>query len=169
MSYSHLDVTSLRDHLSGSAKHAAKILAKNSPGLVHSGALDRIAQLVGMRRWSVFVGHLMADDAESVLGFAERLQPEFRRLGLPEFIDAADLMRQWVLGRYTPLQDFAFYDSESANGYAWPEEELIPALYEYFHKVFPDATIEMVGAELEAKSGPWGIEDYGRTDADEDE
>ncbi len=73
-------------------------------------------------------------------------------------------MRAWVKSNFSPLIDFALYDNESPNGYAWPDVELSEELHDEFHGTYPDELIERVASELEEANGPWGREDYGNDD-----
>ena len=70
-------------------------------------------------------------------------------------------MENWVRKNYSRLVDFAFFDRESENGYAWPSVELNEELQEEFSDQYPYELIEEVAIDLEMNNGPWGIENYG--------
>lgn len=77
---------------------------------------------------------------------------------------ARDEMCEWVRSRFTRLIEFAYYDSESENGYSWPDVDINMELQEEFDQQFPSNLIEEVASYLECE-GPWGEEDYGFEDA----
>jgi len=167
MSYASIDVASLRNYLEDTSKRAAKRLKKASPSLTHSACLDQIAAHASRDNWSLLAKHLGTAEPDSLLRIAAKLCPEFRRMNLPDHRDGEQLMRAWVLGKFTPLHDFAYFDSEAENGYAWPEVELAAELYDEFSGIYPDDMLEKVAVDLERDGGPWGLEDYERTEEDD--
>ena len=81
--------------------------------------------------------------------------------------EGRETMRDWVRERYTPLIDFALYDSESPNGFAWPDVDLGEVLRDNFSGEYPDDLIASVAYDLEANQGPWGEEDNDGPDDDD--
>lgn len=73
---------------------------------------------------------------------------------------ARQAMEAWFRGKYTPLIDFAFYDPESENGFAWDDVDPHAELREEFEGKYPIELIKQVADGL-LDEGPWGIEDYG--------
>lgn len=167
MSYTNVEINPLRRYLIGTAKWAAKRMRQDSPPSTHSVRLDRIAVLAGRPNWSVLARHIDRADGDELARIARKLCPRFRSWGFADFDGAEDLMRDWATRTFTPLIDFAYYDKESGNGYAWPSVELADELYGEFAEICSDELIESVARTLEASNGPWGIEDYGRTAADD--
>ena len=167
MSHDRSDLDSLRLYLTNSAKKAAKQRKKASSSLSHSACLDQIAAITGRANWSLLAKHIDGAEFSQLISISKKLSPQFRAIGIPDFEGGESLMRDWVISVFTPLQDFAFYDSETENGYAWPSVELKFELYIRYGDIFPETTIERVALDLEMSGGPWGLEDYGRTEQDE--
>jgi hypothetical protein len=168
MSYVNVQIDPLRSYLILSAKRAAKTLGKASPLRSHSSCLDQIASFTGRSNWSLLAKHIAGADGDLLVRIAHKLCPQFRLLGIPDFEGAEELMREWVVRTFTPLIDFAYYDKESANGYAWPDVELAHELYGEFGGICGDELIEAVASDLELSHGPWGLEDYGAPDEDDE-
>lgn len=145
-------------------KQAAKMgnKAQSQKGL--SELQDLIAVTFGYGNWSMLHKNLasMTDAQFEALKLKmvlhSKLGPFLQTI--PSVFDAKAArleMRDWVRGRYTPLIDFAYYDKESSNGFAWPDVDLHDELRDQFDGTFPEDLIASVAGELE-ENGPWGIE-----------
>lgn len=127
---------------------------------------DGVASALGYKNWSLFHRDIarMSD-----MKFAEIEQQLLEFPEVRDFLNylavdqekAREEMREYVTTRFTPLVNFAFYDSESENGYAWPDVDLYQELEEEFDGRFPSSLIEEVAREMEVDEGPWGEENYG--------
>lgn len=129
---------------------------------------DQLAQKLGYQNWSVLHKNV------AQMGWYELVGPEGVAKKLPalwEFVvmatsttivveDAVDTMKTWARAKYTPLVDFAYLDSESSTGYAWPSVEMEEELASEFAGQFPDDLIQKVGYQLDGEEGPWGLEKY---------
>lgn len=145
-----------------SVKRLANKLKKQS-GQKHAEALDIIASKFGYKNWSQFHQDII-NMSDAKFG---QIKFEFESkylVNISGYIfdeeSAIETMRSWVRQNFTPLVDFAFYDSESSNGYAWADEDINLALQEEFLEKFPLELIEKVADDLEINHGPWGIEKY---------
>lgn len=151
-------------------KRAAKI---NKKADLQSASLsshqNSIAVALGYQNWSMLHKNLNGLSCVQASGTIDRV---LRHQSLGPMVDdmavrtidvedATDEMRDWAREKYTPLVEFAYYDSESPNGYSWPEVDMALELSEEFGGKFPDELIEQVGYDLDASEGPWGLEDYG--------
>jgi hypothetical protein len=136
--------------------------------------LDVRGRALGFANWALFhlhIAHLPADDLDALLARSKG-KPDLAHFGkaapsvtaIDEADEPEDVMRAYVRDHYTPLQDFAFYDNESESGYAWPDVELAEVLQEEFSDRYPLEMILEVARYMEAESGPWGVEEYGRND-----
>ena len=130
---------------------------------------NQVARWLGFANWSLLHRHL-----DGLVGskFHELLNRALAHQVLGDFIvekavrtvvvaDAVETMKTWTRETYTPLVNFAFYDSEAENGYSWPDVDLAYELEEEFGGRFPPELIQDVAIELELDDGPWGLEDYG--------
>ena len=129
---------------------------------------DKIAKVAGYNNWSVLHRDILRmpqkrfEELEAAL--SQRLEQEVSLNKRAREFDrqaAIEEMETWVKANFTPLVEFAFRDSESETGYAWPDEEINYALQEEFSDRYPDDLIEEVATDLEIDYGPWGREDYG--------
>lgn len=152
-------------------KRIAKQGRRENKDLSQAQALDLIATELGYNNWSLLSKHIHKMEDSQRKDFHDRLyqNPKLSEYLPPVFppfnkADAIEEMTAWVRKKFTPLVEFAYFDSEAENGFAWPEEDLVFALNEEFDTRFPPALIEEVGLELELNEGPWGEEDYGDDD-----
>lgn len=163
--------SSSRENLLSLLKSVAKQSKKGQPTQKLAWHQDKVAKVLGYKNWSTLHKHflkmphgqfngvvkqvlanpLLGSSAIKVKSLAVAIDPEA----------AAEEMRQWVRGNYTPLIDFAFYDKESENGFSWPDVNLLEELQDEFEDQYPFEWIEGVAVELERDAGPWGVEDYG--------
>jgi hypothetical protein len=152
-------------------KRAAKHAKKSQADAQHKLAffLDTAARALGYLNWSLLHKHVDAcsPKALSMLFECARntawLAPFFPS-DLTQPVDqgeAAREMERYTYKHFTPLVEFAYYDAEAENGYAWPSVDLLDELQEVFSGHYPFNIIERVANELEMKHGPWGVEDYG--------
>lgn len=137
-----------------------------------STLLDQIAVSLGYRNWSQFHkdAFRMPEDRFSALVARVSAFPEVQEFECYSALDkdAARLeMREYVEGKFTQLIEFAFYDSESENGFAWPSVDLHEELEAEFGERFPSELIAEVASDMEVNDGPWGVEDYGDDDRDD--
>jgi hypothetical protein len=148
------------------AKNAKSMGQSDQPLAQHQ---NQVARWLGFANWSLLYRHL-----DGLVGskFQELLYRALRHQVLGDFIvdkavrtvvvvDAVATMKAWTRETYTPLVNFAFYDSEAENGYSWPDVDLAYELEEEFGGRFPPELIQEVAIELELEDGPWGLEDYG--------
>jgi len=165
MTLSHSHVPS-RSSFINSLKRLAKKENKKSPSMTHSGCLDRIANSRGYLNWALFTKDI---EAMTVPRFAllQSCFTIFPGNNLPEAQlhplevdeqEAIDIMTDWVERNFTRLIEFAFYDSESENGFATRDEPISMALQEEFDDQYPFELIERVATNLEL-DGPWGVEE----------
>jgi hypothetical protein len=161
------DATVILEKLKLTAKH----LRKQEPERSQSMALDFIAQKLSYNNWSMLHKDLASKEEDSLLAFHERLyrNTTLENLLPDEFAhinreSAIDEMRQWVEKTFTRLIEFAFYDRESENGFAWPSVDLNDELSEQFGRLYPYDLIDEVATDMELDSGPWGLEEYGADD-----
>ena len=160
-----LDQTDFISLLKRFAKHA-----KSASEASHQLAWyqDNIACAFGYLNWSMLHKKI---DRMSATEFAELFDKaiEHKQIG-PYLVekttrtiieaDATQEMKEWARRRFTPLIEFAFYDSESENGFAWPEVDIAYELEEQFGGRFPSEMIRKIGIDLEVDEGPWGLEEY---------
>jgi hypothetical protein len=127
---------------------------------------DGIATTLGYDNWSLFhrdVGR-MTDAHFAKIDAKVRAFPEIQEFLTDRAIDkkaATEEMREWVESNFTRLVEFAFYDPESENGYAWPSVDLNEELQNEFDGKYPDDLISEVANDLEVDEGPWGDENLG--------
>ncbi|MBC3832407.1 hypothetical protein H8K33_12950 [Undibacterium amnicola] len=145
----------------------AKSIDQPSQRLTHYQ--DQVARWLGYANWSMLHKHL---DELGASKFQEVLSRVLRHEVLGDFIaekavrtvvvtDAVEVMTTWIRVTYTPLVNFAYYDSESETGFSLPDVDLAYELEEEFGGRFPSELIQDVAADLEVDEGPWGLEDYG--------
>lgn len=67
-------------------------------------------------------------------------------------------MRQWIRGRFTPLQEFASRSEHSASGYDHNEVQLFDHLRYEFDGKYPESLIEHAAETMRENNGPWGDE-----------
>ncbi len=157
-----------------SLKSFAKKMRKGK-GIPQHEALDEVAKLLGFHNWSMLHKFAVAADDEK-LGkiilavlthslLSDALGGHFLATDGMKIVRDSAVEEMIEAGRtkYTPLVDFAFYDSESESGYAWPSVEMAEELADMFSDRFPHEWIESAAQHLE-EDGPWGLEDYGRDD-----
>ncbi|WP_432731273.1 hypothetical protein [Variovorax sp. W6] len=168
ITFSFLDYLSKQDFLD-LAKRFAKLNRKADPdgnGLTFHQ--DRIAVSLGFKNWALLHKHV---ESASWAAWHTLRELALKKPGLGAFIEergfrtidedeAVDAMRRWARSKYTPLIDFAYYDSESETGYSWPDVDMAEELSEEFAGRYPDDLIERVGNELDVDEGPWGLEKY---------
>ena len=163
--------TNLLDALKRAAKDGKKANPASKP---LSWYQDQIAVAFGYGNWSTLHKHLMGmsnahfDKLKAKMLAHPQVGPFLQ--SIPKVFDkdaAYEEMRAWVKARFTPLIDFAYYDSESPNGFAWPDVDLREELQDHFGGTYPDSLIEEVADDLE-QHGPWG-EEMDPEDADQGE
>lgn len=152
-------------------KRVAKQGRRENSSLSQAKVLDKVAAGLGYNNWSLLSRHLNKMSEAQLGKFHDALyeHPQFIEYLPPIFpaFDRAAAVREmsaWVESNFTPLIEFAFYDSESENGFAARDEDLVEALQDEFSDRFPQSLIEEVGNDLELDRGPWGSEDYGYND-----
>lgn len=134
-----------------------------------STVLDQIAVTLGYRNWSLLHKDAIRMPTGRFSALAARVSDfpevqEFQRYNALDKEAARSEMREYVEGNFTRLIEFAFYDSESENGFAWPSADLRDELEAEFGERFPPELIAEVASDMEVNDGPWGIEDYGDDD-----
>ncbi|CAJ3407467.1 Uncharacterised protein [Burkholderia pseudomallei] len=139
-----------------------------------SSLLDKIAASLGYRNWSLLHKDAIRMPADRFAALKAQAHgfpdvQEFQRYGTLDKEAARLEMREYVEGNFTQLIEFAFYDSESENGFAWPSVDLHEELGAEFGERFPPELIAEVASDMELNDGPWGIEDYGDDDRDDHE
>lgn len=152
-------------------KRVAKQGRRENAALSQAEALDMIAVALGYNNWSLLSKAVQKMDNMQLREFYDGLHqnPKFAEYLPPIFPsydkeEAIEEMKAWVKEQFTPLVEFAYFESEAENGFAWPEEDLVCALNEEFDDRFPFSLIEEVGIDLEVNYGPFGKEDYGDND-----
>ncbi|RQS83435.1 hypothetical protein DF032_05740 [Burkholderia seminalis] len=138
-----------------------------------STLLDQIAVSLGYRNWSLLHKDVIRMPENRFSDLATRVSnsPEVQDFQRYESLDkevARSEMREYVEGSFTRLIEFAFYDSESENGFAWPSVDLHEELEAEFGDRFPSELIAEVASDMEVSDGPWGVEDYGDDDDRDD-
>ena len=168
-----------RDQLLVTLKNFAKSNKAQDPTQSLASHLDAIAKTFHFQNWSLLHKNVTQMSAPQFSAFAWAVQVhpgvlaflQAHATELPEDIDedvSKDEMREWVRATYTPLVDFAPLDSESENGFAFRDEDLLNDLQEEFDQRFPYEWIEEVAGEMEME-GPWGIDrDFGNEEGDPD-
>jgi hypothetical protein len=154
-----------RHALLNALKAAARIRLKMSPSKQLSGLLDHIAASCGYKNWSLFAKDLGQMHPEKFREIRSKYKSEIEDLRESEGLwgsreEAFDQIEEWFRQKYSPLVEFAFRDSESENGYAWPEIEPGDVIPDQFGDDFPAKLIDEVALKLDLE-GPWGLEDYG--------
>lgn len=147
-------------------KRFAKHGKKDQPGYQLAWFQNKIANEFGYNNWALLHKHIakMPEQQFDTFNKTVRNHPEiefFVRDKAVKVIDvpsARDEMRRWVKLTYSPLIQFAFHDSESENGYSWPDVDIVYELQAEFGDKYPEELIEEVAGKLEAEEGPWGIE-----------
>jgi len=130
-----------------------------------STILNQIAVTLHYKNWSMFHRDAvsMPDDRFSTLESQVKMFPEVQEFLKTQAIDkeaATNEMQEFVESKFTPLIEFAYHDSESVNGYSWPDVDLNIQLQEEFDHKYPTELIEEVARDMELDRGPWGVEDY---------
>lgn len=131
----------------------------------HSALLNAMALTLGYANWSLLHKSVAAMSDKDFAKFSAKVHayPQVQQFIADQSIDreaAIEEMREWVHSKYERLIEFAFYDSEAENGFAWPSVDLIEELQGQFDGTYPYDLIEEVAFEME-QDGPWGVEDYG--------
>ncbi|TAL85907.1 MAG: hypothetical protein EPN74_06540 [Rhodanobacter sp.] len=163
------------EKLSAAFKRAAKFAKKSQQSQEKTLAwyLDQVAKAFGYLNWSQLHKHAKTLGPAGVHELQRKaiLHPELARFlekGDPTLLTGVDadaakeVMRAYVREHFTPLHEFAYYDSESESGYAWPEVDLDEELQGAFSDVYPTELINEVATEMFLTYGLWGVEDYGR-------
>jgi hypothetical protein len=157
-------------------REKARLLDEEFEEVQLATLLNKIAASIGYRNWSLLHKDAlpMPDDRFSALAARVSAFPEVRAFQLQRShtVDkeaAREEMREYVEGNFTRLIEFAFYDSESENGFAWPSVDLHEELGAEFGERFPSELIAEVADDMELNDGPWGIEDYGDDERDDHE
>jgi hypothetical protein len=169
--------TSTPDGVIKKLKRVAKQWRRENPSFSQANALDEIAAAFGYNNWSLLSKNVNKMNQAQLSSFHDGLYAHPQFVGYlplvsstvptapaaPTFDRAAAIeeMTEWVESNYTPLNEFAVYDSESENGFAARSEDLVEALQDEFSDRFPLSLIEELGIELELDRGPWGDEDFG--------
>lgn len=135
---------------------------------------DRVAKAFHYINWSQLHKHVRSTSSSTLDEIRRRalLHPELAIfLNKPrqevEAMSSLDLksakedIRSYAREHFSPLNDFAFFDSESESGFAWPEVDLDMELQDAFADQYPIDLINEVAADLLLQHGPWGVEDYG--------
>lgn len=169
---SNVNIPADRADFIAKLKRAAKAAKKlRYPDVQLSELHDKIAKGAGYNNWSLLHRDILRMPQkrfeELVASLSQGLEHEVSlNKRAREFDKRAAIkeMETWVKANFTPLVEFAFRDSESETGYAWPDEEINYALQEEFSDRYPDDLIEEVATDLEINYGPWGREDYGDGD-----
>lgn len=156
----------LIDLLKRVAKRKRRQLLEERNNTPLSALHDRVATVLGYDNWSLFhkdVGRMTdAHFAQiSAKVHADHAIQEFLAERTVDRKAATEEMREWVESHFTRLVEFAFYDPESDNGYAWPSVDLNEELQSEFGEKYPDDLINDVANELEVDEGPWGDENLG--------
>lgn len=150
----------LVSHLKIHAKKAKRTSKSNSPLATYQ---DNIAIRLGYLNWSLLHRDLgrMSDDRFGALCSEAALKFDWNDTSLPSPLSeeaAVEEMKAWVKQHFTPLIDFAFYDSESETGFSWPDVDLSDELQNEFSDRYELSLIEKVAIELELNFGLWGKE-----------
>jgi hypothetical protein len=137
-----------------------------------STLLDRVAKALGYSNWSLFHKDVvkMSDARFDEIDKRVRSFPQVQSFIAEGKIDreaAKDEMREWVESNFTPLIEFAFYDNEAQNNFAWPSVDLYDELRDQFFGTYPDVLIDEVAGDMELNQGPWGVEDAFYSDESE--
>lgn len=159
-----LDLDGFVDLLKRFAKQEQKA---NGGQLAHH--LDAVASSFGYSNWSMLHKHTRhMNDREFNSIFDQALEHAeigpFMEACTTKIVKEADAIREmetWARSKYSRLIDFAFYDSESRTGFAWPAVNMAEELSERFGDRYPSSLIQKVGNDLDVDDGPWGLEDYG--------
>lgn len=123
-----------------------------------------LALSLGYQRWSLLADRLNRDadaDKRQCIAAIQR-DPDLharlckRALRPDEVEEARHTMTAWLRPRYAPLQEWAFHDPESPNGYDDPGIDLAPVLDAHFHGIYPEHVIDRLAWDLEVEHGVWG-------------
>jgi hypothetical protein len=124
---------------------------------------DQLAMSFGYNNWALLHKHVLGKDDEDYLEF-EQLVHE--RADVVTYLpnreteeDAERKMKDWIRSTYSPLVEWAYYDSESENGYSADGIDVSYCLQEEFDQLYPLELIQRVAEDLELNEGPWGDED----------
>lgn len=164
------DIPAHRNELIDLIKRVAKLkrrrLLEERNDTPLSAIHDRVAQALGYDNWSLFhkdVGR-MTDARFGQINAKVHADFEIKEFLAERAIDrkaATEEMREWVESSFTRLVEFAFYDPESENGYAWPSVDLNEELQNEFGGKYPEDLINDVASDMEVDDGPWGDENFG--------
>jgi hypothetical protein len=151
-------------------KRFAKQLKRAHGAQKLAACQDRVAKMFGYQNWSMLHKHLAKMSQTEIDELLHRIRavPDLGALVEKDKTLTLDVagakaeMEEWVRSTFTPLIDFAFYDSESENGFAWPDVYLSEELQDEFAGRYPADLIEEVATQLEVDDGPWGREDDGQ-------
>lgn len=167
--FSKLDYATGLEFLDLSKRYAKKAMSLSAEGQKLSWHQDQVAHKLGYQNWSILHSNLAnmswsgLSDIRSMASRSPHLYAFLQKATERTIIvdEAVATMKDWARSNYTPLVDFAYHDSESENGYAWPSVDMDEELAEEFAGQFPDDLIQQVGYALDAEEGPWGVENYG--------
>ncbi len=166
----HFSTSGVQGALLSRLRRVAKMVKADNPSMQLAKSQDLVAIRVGFKNWSLlhkFLASASPTQAASTEASVKRdaMLADYYQKTEPLDVDAASVeMEDWVRSNLTPLIDFAFYDNESENGFAWQDEDLFIELQQEFEYKYPLELIEKVALELELNEGPWGYEDYGSDD-----
>lgn len=153
-----------RDSAVTALKRFSKSLKKSEPDKPLAWFQNQVAVSLGYPSWTILQKHILKMLPQRFNNLADVL---YAHAQLHAFMprretedDARRAMRQWVSERYSPLINWAFYDSESENGFSVPSVEIEYELQVAFDERYPLALIEEVAIDLEVNEGPWGDEDF---------
>ena len=148
------------DTMKSHAKRAHRAYNSNCPPTFArqlSSFQDEVARCFDYNNWSMFHRAVFRADEAAF----RQLQECAAELGLLQRAvnegHATRVMTDWVRSSFTPLVQFAFYDSEEENGFATESEDIHSHLADKFDAIYPEKLIERVALELEHE-GPWGQE-----------
>lgn len=169
ITFSYLNAMSGADLLDLLRRFAKTNKKADTSGRSLSWHQDQVAVSLGFKNWSLLHKHLATSHwsrADTLLTRAMTKQAlgDFIEMHAVRTIDedlAVDDMEQWARGKYTPLIEFAFYDNESETGFSWPAVDMAEELAEEFLGRYPEDLIQKVGNDMDARFGPWGLEEYG--------
>jgi hypothetical protein len=163
----HPGASGVKDTLLSRLRRIAKMIKADNPPWQLAQAQNLVAVRLGFKNWSLLHKFLASASpllVESVEGAAKKdivLASYLERMAPLDLEAARDEMEEWVRSNLSPLINFAFYDNESENGFAWQDEDLSNELQQEFSEKYPLELIEKVALDLEMSEGPWGYEDYG--------
>lgn len=144
---------SILEYLSGlkrldlMGQYAKKLKKADQTGKPLGWHQNNLAISLGFNNWSMLHKHLAPVKwpwQGHVLDLA------LKKPGLGQFIqdhaletidedEGTQTMKSWARGKYSRLIDFAFYDSESENGFSWPEVDMVGEVGDQFGGQYPQS------------------------------